>query len=397
MDSEEKNLIETTNIEQQQIITNLQYPTTVLNFEALHSAVNDHYKGINNREKSKIPNSQQIKNKEQFENKFQCIKEITKHTNRAKKITEEKKIFHQLNAASKTVVVTKKNGKKLFIETLETSQAKQFMELFISLKRNDLGKDKRIELLLKLQETLEEFKETDLTKPVIDLLKRELTLLKDVQLNDDQLKMLRKRIEINVQWILKQPEINPAIAKLSKPVNLIKCYNCSKLKTLDKFDIKSDLIKMTTCKDCKYLHQIIITQINLTPYQDILKNIKIAEAELCATSSIAYVFSKEDVYYLVTMIWKGKSAISESKNLIHLRLVRWDNKRDWSPSNTILLTVQEAYDHSKIQNINSNYAKTFIESVNVKHIIAKKYFKDIIERTLECDLNIKRQKHMNNT
>lgn len=394
--SEEENLKNTINIKQQQIITNLQYPTKTRDFEALYSAIHDHYEKIKNNLKDKSPESVKTENKINLRKKFKCLKEITKHRKQIKEIAEEKKIFRQLNEISKPVIMTRSNGKKTLVETVETNQAKQFMELFINLKRTDLNKQDRIKLLENFQTTLKRFKETDLTKPVIDLLSRELTMLKVVQLNDDQLQILRKRIEIAIQWILKQPEINPAIAKTSKPVTLIKCYSCKMLKSLNKFEIKSDLKKMTTCKDCEHLHCITTKRKNLTPYDDMLKNIKTIEAQLCAKSSLIYTLNTEDIHYLVTIIWKGKSAISECKDITCLRLVRWNIEQDWSPSNTILLTIEEAHHHSKIRNIHRNYTSTFIDSVHVKHMIAKKYYKDLTRKVMEFDRNIKIQKYINN-
>lgn len=391
--NEEENIKNIINIKQQQNITNLQYPTKARDFEALYSAIHNHYKNIKHNKKSKTPKSIRIENQEHLRNKFECLKQITKYRNQANEIAKEKRIFRQLNEISKPVIMTRSNGEKMYIETLETNQAKQFMELFVSLKRNDLNKIARIQLLEKFIKTLECFKETDLTKPIIKLLSRELTMLKVIQLNDDQLQILRKRIEIGIQWILKQPEINPAILRTSNSTHFITCYKCKQLKSLNRFVVRSSLSEMTTCKDCKHLCRITTNQIDLTPYEDMLKNIKVTEAQLCARRSLVYILNTEDIYYLVTIIWKGKSAISECKDTIQLRLVRWYNKQDWSPSNTILLTIEEAYHHSKIHNINKYYSSTCINDVRLKHMIAKKYFKDLTKKTMECDRTIKRQKY----
>lgn len=319
-----------------------------------------------------------------MEEELKCLKEITKQRNQAKDIAEEKKIFRELNETSKPIVKIRKNGEPIYIETPKTYQAKQFMEIYIALQNNVLSKSERIELLLKLQETLEHFKETDLTKPLIDLIIRELTML-NVRLNNNQLQMLRKRIEIEFQWILRQPDINPAIAKKSNAVNFFKCYNCRRLKSLNKFVIKLNLTTTTSCKGCRHLRRITIEQINLTPHENMLKSIKANEAQMF--SSLAFFLSAEDIYYLVNIIWKAKSAISESKDIILLRLVRWYNEKDWSPSNTILLTIEEAYIHSKIRDVNKVYTTKFINEIRLKHMIAKKYFKGLTTKTVEFDRN----------
>lgn len=391
--NEEKNLKNVIYAEQQRTMVNLQYPTKTKDFEGLYSAINNHYKNIKKNRKNKTLKEVILENKIHLEEKLKCLNEIIKRRNKLKEIADEKKIIRQLNEISKPILMTRKNGKTISIETPETYQAQMFKEFYIALKRNDLSKDERVKLILKLKETLECFEEVDLTNPIIDLLNRELIMLNIVQLNNNQLKILRKRIEISFQFILKQPEINPAIIRTSKPLNLFKCYNCRKLKSLNKFMVQLDLKNTTNCKDCKHLYRITVEQINLSPHEDILKNIRMSEAQLCTKSSLAFFLSAEDIYYLVTIIWKGKSAISESKDIIQLRLVRWCNEKDWSPSNTILLTIEEAYIHSKIRNLNQNYTPTFIEGVGLKHMIAKNYFKGLTEKTMECDRNVEILKH----
>ncbi|XP_060855737.1 IQ and ubiquitin-like domain-containing protein [Metopolophium dirhodum] len=393
---EEKNLKNIIRFEQSQNKLNLQYPTKTKDFEALYSAIHDHYKNIKSNVKNKSPKCVIRENKEHLKKELECFKEITKQRNEVNEIAKDKKIFGQLYKISKPIIMTRSNGETISIKTPETYQAKQLMELYIGLKRNDLNKDERTKLLLKLQETLEPLKEIDLTKQIINLLKRELTMLNVIQIEDKNLKILRKRIEISFQRILKQPEINPAItSKMSKPINFIKCYNCRKLKTLNRFVMKLNLTKAATCKDCNHLYRITIDQIVLTPHENILTNIKTTEAQLCTKTCLAFFLNAEDIYYLVTIIWKGKSAISDCNDIIQLRLVRWNKELEWSPSNTILLSIEEAYFHSKIRNINKMYSSTFIDNINFKHIVAKKYFKGLIEKAEECDRNIKRNKRNN--
>lgn len=378
---------------QKQTLINLQYPTKTKDFEALYAEINSLYKNKKKYQINKTLKSTQIENKVNLEEKLKCLREIIKHRNQVNKIAEEKKIFRELNEISKPIIMTRKNGKTIFIETLETQKAQQLMELYITLKRNDLSKNERIEFILKLKHILECFKELNLTKSIINLLNREMTMLNDVQLENDQIKLLRKRIEIEFQRILKQPEINPAIKRTLKLVNIYKCYNCRKLKTLNKFVVNLNLTKTTTCKDCKHLYRIAIEQINLNPHKDMLKDIKATEIQLFAKSSLVFFLNAEDIYYLVTIIWKEKSALSESRDISQLSLVRWYNKLDWSPSNTILLTIEEAYVHTKIQDINKVYTSTFINGIHLKHLQAKRYFKGLTQKSMECDRDIKKLNH----
>lgn len=393
---EENNLKNFIRFEQSQNKLNLQYPTKTRDFEALYSAIHDHYKNIKNNVKNRTPKCVISENKEHLKKELECFKEITKQRNQVNEIAKEKKIIGQLYKISKPIIMTRRNGETISIKTPETYKAKQLMELYIGLKRNDLSKNERTKLLLKLQETLEPLKEIDLTKQIINLLKREFTMLNVIQIEDDKLKILRKRIEISFQQILKQPEINPAItSKMSKPISFIKCYNCRKLKTLNRFVMKLNLTKAATCKDCNHLYRITIDQIILTPHENILTSIKTTEALLCTKTGLAFFLNAEDIYYLVTIIWKGKSAISDCNDITQLRLVRWNKELEWSPSNTILLSIEEAYFHSKIRNINKMYSPTFIDSINFKHIVAKKYFKGLMEKAEECDREIKKHNRNN--
>jgi hypothetical protein len=364
---------------QQRNLINLQYPTRTKDFEALYAVVKKYH------ENKKINIKNKTERKAQLKEKLKCHKEIAKHRNLAKETAKEKKILTQLNYISKPIIYMIKGSKEsILVETQETYKAKQLLEFYISLKRRDLSKMERSEFLLKLRKTLESSKEIHLTQSIINLLNRELTLLNIVKLNDSQLEMLRKRIEITFQFIIRQPEINPAIARITTPANLIKCYSCRKLKSLNRFKMKLDLTDTTICKDCRHLYCITVKQINLMPYEDIFRSIRATEAKLKTKSNITFFLNIEDIYYLVEIIWKGKSALSEFKDVTQLQLVRWDHKLNWSPSNTILLTTDEAVVHSNISNINKVYTKTFIDNVHLKHMAARNYFKGLNEKAVDC-------------
>ncbi|XP_026821928.1 IQ and ubiquitin-like domain-containing protein [Rhopalosiphum maidis] len=394
MCDEEKNLKNIIKSEKLLNKLNLQYPTKTNDFEALYSIVHEHFIKIKSSLNNKSPKCAINENKEHLKKKLECYNEINKHRNQVKEIVKDKKIFQQLNKISKPIIITRSTGETISIETPETDHAKQLMKLYKDLKRNDLSKDERTKLLLSLRETLELFKEIDLTKPVIDLLNRELTMINIIQVKDDKLTILRKRIEISMQSILKKPEINPAItSKILKPVNYIKCHSCCKLKPLNRFVMKLNLTKPKKCKDCNNLYRLTIAPKNLTPHENILKNIKATEAQLCSKTCLVSLLNAEDIYYLVTNIWKGKSAISDCNDIIQLRLVRWNKELEWSPSNTILLSIEEANSHSKISNLSKMYSSTLIDSIHFKHMVAKKHYKGLIKKADERDRIIKIRNH----
>jgi len=382
--------------ERQRAIINLQYPTKTVDFEALYSAVNEHDTNVKNYFESE-PQTKSTRiqnNKLRLAKKCECLREITTRRHRAKQIANENKWFNLLNDISEPISMTSSNGKIISIETPETYQAKQLTGLFTTLRRNDLNKTERTEFLQDLKEVLGYFKKTNLMKPIVSLIDRELILLNVIQLNDGQLKTLRKRIEILFLCVIMNPDINPALKRTPKHVKLVKCYNCRRLKSLNMFRVVSNLKKMAICNGCRHLHRITTERISLAPHENILQNIKINEMKLGAESSIAFILSAEDIYYLVTVIWKAKSAISESNDIVRLRLVRWCKELDWSPSNTILLTIEEAFVHSKVYNLNRTYTSTFIDGVRLKHMIAKKYFKDLMDKALKCDHEMERREYV---
>lgn len=243
-------------MKQKQSSINLQYQTKTKNIKDLYSEINILYRNKKIYQINKIPKSVQTENNVNLDEKMKSLRKIFNHKNHVNIIAKEEKIFSELNEISKPIIKTRKDGKTILIETSEIRKAQKFMELYITLKRKDLSKNERIEFILKLKHVLESIEELDMTKIIINLLNRELIMLEEVQLTNDQIKILRKRIEIELLKIMKQPEINPAIKRILKtnPVNIYKCYNCKNLESLKRFVIDFKLPKITTCKYCKYIN-----------------------------------------------------------------------------------------------------------------------------------------------
>jgi len=393
---EERDIKNIVYAERQRAIINLQYPTKTEDFEALYSAVDQHDANVKNRfESAPRAESTRIENNRlRLAKKCECLRGIADRRFRAKQTANENKWFQLLNDVSEPISMTGSNGKTVFVETPETYQAKQLTRLFTALRRNDLNKNERIEFLRYLKEMLECFKKTNLTTPIVGLIDRELILLNVVHLNDGQLKTLRKRIEILFLCFIMNPDINPALKRTPKHVKLVKCFNCRRLKSPNMVVAVSNLKRIATCDGCRHLRRITSERISLAPHEVILQNIKTNEMKLSAESSIAFMLTVEDIYYLVTVIWKAKSAVSESKDTVQLRLVRWCKELDWSPSNTILLTIEEAYVHSKVYDLNKTYTSTFIDGIRLKHMIAKKYFKELMDKALKCDHEMERREYV---
>jgi len=381
--------------EQQRAIVNLQYPTKTSDFEALYLAVDEYDDEMKARFESGTPTAPARieNNRSRLTMKRECLKDITKRRLRAKRIADETKTVRMLNAVSEPVVMTLSNGKTMRLETMETQQAKQLTGLFAALTRTGPGERDRIAVLEDVKRLLGCFRKTDFTKPIASLVDRELVMLNVLRLDDGQLRTLRKRIEILFLCFITQPNVNPALKRTWRRGTLLKCYNCRTLKPLNMFVTMSNLKRMTTCKDCQHLRRITTERTNLAPHVVMLKDVKSAESRLGAESSVAFVLNVEDIYYLATVIWNAKSALSECRDMVQLRLVRWCNRVDWSPTNTILLTIEEAYVHSKVYDLSKTYASAFVDGVRLKHMAASRYFKGLIGKALKCDRELEKREY----
>lgn len=87
------------------------------------------------------------------------------------------------------------------------------------------------------------------------------------------------------------------------------------------------------------------------------------------------MMQEHDIYHLVNHIWHGQSVVSKVKDLFILRLVRYQKDVEWAPWNCILLTEDEADVHYHIHDLATIYSKHLIGQINLKHQIAKNYFK----------------------
>lgn len=50
-------------------------------------------------------------------------------------------------------------------------------------------------------------------------------------------------------------------------------------------------------------------------------------------------------------IWNSQSVLSSNNDIYNLHFVRWKKDEEWSPWNTILLTLDEAESHLKLTNL----------------------------------------------
>jgi len=107
----------------------------------------------------------------------------------------------------------------------------------------------------------------------------------------------------------------------------------------------------------------------------ILNCVRAEENRLGSVSALAFMMQEHDIYHLVNHIWQGQSAVSKTRDLFILRMIRYQKNIEWAPWNCILLTKDEADIHYYINDFTTIYSKHLINQITLRHQIAKNYFK----------------------
>lgn len=111
------------------------------------------------------------------------------------------------------------------------------------------------------------------------------------------------------------------------------------------------------------------------PYVFILNCVRAEEERRGSASALAFMMQEQDIYHLVNHIWQGQSVVSKTTDLFILRMVRYQDDVEWAPWNCILLTKDEADIHYYINDLSTVYSKDLISQIDLRHQIAKNYFK----------------------
>lgn len=201
-----------------------------------------------------------------------------------------------------------------------------------------------------------------------ELLSREMAMMNAGYKN---LKNLQIRIESLLFDLVSCPEFNPLADKYIKTIQPFR----KKKERLSRKPILPAPHEIQATEDLtqasSWLENIGKININLTSYSVILKELRTREKELTTNSWACWKINTVDIYYLVNIIWNGRSMISEITDIDKLRIVRWNNSEEWSPWNCILLTEEEAVLQTECADVNNIYDETFIKRVNIKHLLAK--------------------------
>lgn len=142
----------------------------------------------------------------------ELLRTIDKMKIKAKKANTEYRDDHQLHDLSKKKLWQLTNGEVVKVRTPNSMRAKELRGLFGSLKETRLTADERIDVLLRVKQTVKEFN-CQLTRDMIALIDREADLLNRGR-SEAALQGLRKRIQTLFLQFCRTPEFNPEAAVL---------------------------------------------------------------------------------------------------------------------------------------------------------------------------------------
>lgn len=121
-------------------------------------------------------------------------------------------------------------------------------------------------------------------------------------------------------------------------------------------------------------------RIDMAPYRRMLKIIRHDEMQAAAYESECFLMQPAELYRLVSVVWKEKSAVGECGQLNGLRMVRWRPDRVWSPWNCVLLSRAEAEAHRRLNGDPADcYDDLFVRRVTNRHMMARLQFANLVQ------------------
>ncbi|XP_007896759.1 IQ and ubiquitin-like domain-containing protein [Callorhinchus milii] len=315
-----------------------------------------------------------------LEKEAELISSIGRHKIRAVKESKPLLIEKLLKKCADPIRWRAFDGRITEMDTQFTLRAKELRDIYNTINMRYLTQDERLDALLTLKQTVMEHN-CKLTQDIVELIDREADLLlRDVK--ECNLKGLRKRISTLFLQYIKTPMFNPEIARFLKipqdPMQLRKriyyCASCASYLPSTEFVLSITSRSVGACRKCIRLHNEAGKREEYSNYKLMLTELRTMEAAYRDGAQVAFLVKQQDLKYLVENIWGGQSTLSSETNLHDLILVRWDQKKEWSPWNCMLLTKEEAKAHFLLNDIEKDYEPPFIRKMKHRHTLAKKYY-----------------------
>ncbi|ESN96088.1 hypothetical protein HELRODRAFT_189102 [Helobdella robusta] len=225
---------------------------------------------------------------------------------------------------------------------------------------------------------------------ILEMIEREATLtMRGVR--KDRLLGLRKRINSLFYTLLKKPEFNPAVVEHLKNLRdpsylatIVCCISCEKNLPVCMYPHTTSFTTLPNiCKDCQRTNNRGCKRTDVSLYAAMLMRLRKNERDYDDGSRVAFFIQTRDIQYLVDCIWQMRSILSKNTNLNSLVLMRWDIKKEWTPWNSILVTMHEALCHLRV---NDTYSPELIYFVRHKHVQAYKEFSRLVPLTCRRQL-----------
>lgn len=298
-----------------------------------------------------------------------------------------------LNKTSKPKMFKNKTGKLLTMDTVGNQKARVLKEIYAKcittttelqeLKGSVTEGPNRVQVLDELYTIVSE-SSYKYKKDLLDAIGMEKDLIA-MQADTCSVQSVRARVEQMFRHFIRQPEVNPEADSYYRPnekrvLNVYTCIRCKRNLAATDFSLESRVNRTNVCANCEWTEQVGHKHIDMAPYRRILKALRHEEMQMAAYESECFLMQPTEVYRLVSVVWREKSALGESSQLNGLRLVRWRQNEPWSPWNCILLTRSEAEAHCRLEGDPADcYDEQFVQWITNRHMTARLQFSNLVQ------------------
>ncbi|KAL5242637.1 hypothetical protein ACI65C_010047 [Semiaphis heraclei] len=287
-----------------------------------------------------------------------------------------------LNKTSKPRMFKNRAGKLLTVDTVGNQKARALKEIYAKIVIPCDGVDRAEaldELHVAVSGSCYKYKEHLLAAVAME------KGLADMGADADSLRSARSRVEQMFRHYIRQPDVNPEADSYYRPtekrvLNVYTCIRCKRNLAATDFSLESRVNRTNVCASCEWTEQVGHKRIDMAPYRRMLKALRHDEMQKAAYGSECFLMQPTEVYRLVSVVWREKSAVGESSQLNGLRLVRWRPHEPWSPWNCVLLTRAEAEAHCRLDGDPADcYDEQFVRSVTNRHLMARLQFSNLVQ------------------
>lgn len=288
-----------------------------------------------------------------------------------------------LNKTSKPKMFKNKAGKLLTMDTVGNQKARALKEIYAKIVIPCGGEVDRAAALDELHTAVSgscyKYKDHLLAAVAVE------RGLAEMGAGEASLRSARSRVEQMFRHYIRQPDVNPEADSYYRPtekrvLNVYTCIRCKRNLAATDFSLESRVNRTNVCANCEWTEQVGHKRIDMAPYRRMLKALRHDEMQMAAYGSECFLMQPTEVYRLVSVVWRERSAIGESGQLNGLRLVRWRRNEPWSPWNCVLLTRAEAAAHCQLDDDPADcYDEQFVRSVTNKHLMARLQFGNLVQ------------------